>query len=124
MGYLNQKWDPNFKHRDDGLELSAEEREQNETAMTNYDAPIRFDPKVTVDGYLADGFRIFTDPNKLMHHPGCRQYRDTNNKDPIHVYTDGSSKRNGDADAVAGSGIWYGHESEHNTSLHVPRKFK
>jgi ribonuclease HI len=36
------------------------------------------------------------------------------------VYTDGSCTNNGDEDAQAGSGIWYGEDNPHNIALRVP----
>lgn len=48
-----------------------------------------------------DGLRIFLKIEATMHYPGCRQCGDPTVNEPVHAYTDGSSKNNGDQSTIA-----------------------
>ncbi|KAI0342569.1 ribonuclease H-like protein [Trametopsis cervina] len=80
-----------------------------------------FDPSVTTKGALAEGFRIFTNPAVASCEPAHRQPRGATVEDEATaLYTDGSCHHNGDADARAGSGVWYGLDDERNIAKRVP----
>lgn len=122
MSTLLPKWNPATPGNNDNLDLTDEEKAQNKKARDENE-PIKFDPNVTEKGPISKGFRIFTDPNAKMHQQPWRQrsrVQDENNEN-ITVYTDGSCENNGQEDARAGAGIWYGPDDERNKALRVPK---
>ncbi|KAF7790926.1 hypothetical protein EIP86_001884 [Pleurotus ostreatoroseus] len=82
---------------------------------------ILFNPTVTTHEHLANGFRVFTEQARLFPQPAHRLiHRFEVPAEAITVYTDGSCILAGFADAVAGSGVWYGPEDPRNVSLRLP----
>lgn len=80
-----------------------------------------FDPSITTRSALEKGFRIFTDLGAQAILPGKRQVNALNLRtEGVSVYTDGSCEKNGDDDAKAGAGVFYGDDDHRNASLSVP----
>ncbi|KAI0782454.1 ribonuclease H-like protein [Irpex lacteus] len=70
---------------------------------------------------IAEGFRVFTDPTVFKSRPGHRLARGIEVQDEaVTVYTDGSCIHNGDEDARAGSGVWFGNDDPRNIAVRVP----
>src|SRR5204862_1234654 len=68
-------------------------------------------------------FRIFTTDKENDHIPTHREAQTTHLEDTV-INTDGSCINNGQEDAQAGSGIWYGENDPRNTALRVPGKIQ
>lgn len=70
---------------------------------------------------LKDGFRI------NLYNPPPRERRlfrppdDPNPPDTLIIYTDGSARNNGNSEATAGMGIWYGKDDPRNQALRLPQ---
>ncbi|EIM86442.1 uncharacterized protein STEHIDRAFT_57307, partial [Stereum hirsutum FP-91666 SS1] len=119
LAHILPKWHPQTQGNDDTLDLSKEDVEANETARANKQ-PVTFNPDVHCQGNLSQGVRVFGDPNAKINYPPFRQRGNLDEQDEITVYTDGSCLNNGDDNARAGSGIWFGPDDERNKSLRVP----
>ena len=83
--------------------------------------PITFDPSITTGETLDEGFQIFTNPNVFSCLPAHRTAQEVTVRDEeTIVYTDGSGSNNGDADAKAGSGAWFGRDDPRNSATRTP----
>ncbi|EIM91166.1 uncharacterized protein STEHIDRAFT_49350, partial [Stereum hirsutum FP-91666 SS1] len=81
---------------------------------------ITFDPSITSDDSLAHGFRVFTNPNSHCRDPALRRQGRVLQDEAVTAYTDGSCLNNGDSDARAGSGVFFGPEDVRNISARLP----
>jgi len=102
------------------LDLTPRRKQRNKQAQKN-NRPIIFDPNVTQDE-LNSTIRIFIQPEAKSHLPAVRRPAPGygGDMDTITVYTDGSCIKNGEENAQAGSGIWYGRNNPNNKALKVP----
>lgn len=119
LEHILPKWHPASAENTDNLSLSTEEIERNVEARANGER-ITFNPETTCRGPLSQGIRVFGEPSAKMNYPPFRQRGDINNAQDVTIYTDGSCIHNGDANAQAGSGIWFGQDDERNKSIRVP----
>lgn len=107
---LHPKFDPKINPPDDNLTLTHQRREKNNTNRSQKKGKILFDPSVTLRTGLADGFQIFTNPERLSNAPAHRltntQRGIALDEETIAAYTDGSCMNNGKANAQSGAGIW------------------
>lgn len=107
------------------MSLTEQRKTKDREARPELD-PIAFDPSITTGETLAEGLRIFTDPNVFSRLPAHRTAQGATVRDEeTIVYTDSSSSNNGDADARAGSGVWCG-RTTHGTLEHqdFPNRIK
>ncbi|RDB23311.1 Transposon TX1 uncharacterized protein [Hypsizygus marmoreus] len=111
---LSDKWRP------DATQRANRNRNENEDREDEGEKTL-FNPDFKVDS-LREGFRVFTNPQKTSHTPAKRLELDNDDQAPdsLQVYTDGSCLKNGDEDARAGSGIWYGPDDGRNSAIRVP----
>lgn len=128
---LASKWNPRDTPYSDGLSLTPNRKRKNEIARRprNADEPndaedreILFDPSITTpdDEGLSAVFRVFVEYDNTTLMPGIRsRINPTTITDDVTVYTDGSCIRNGDENAQAGAGAWYGPEHAKNKSIRV-----
>lgn len=119
LGCIQPKWHPTSQPPVDNLNLSQEQLERNNLASIDNE-PILFNPNVMTSGNISDGFRVFTDTNTSYSDPAYRPGPQQPVTDETTVYTDGSCLNNGQQDAQAGSGIWYGPNDARNTALKIP----
>lgn len=117
---MSPKWHHGYEPPDDNLTLTERRHSRNHRAhKTN--GKILFNPSVTTRDRLSDGFRVFTSPEVQDRNPAYRQARGVEVEDEaVTVYTDGSCLFNGDDDAKAGSGVWFGDDDPRNISCRVP----
>src|ERR1700722_1930418 len=120
LNTLLPKWNPTFLSPKDGLDLTPRRKQRNAVAEAA-NKPIIFDPKVT-QLTIPDAVRIFTDPEQHNNMP-ARRVSPLQNQAPqqvVVVYTDGSCLNNGEENAQAGSGIWFGRGDPRNRALRLP----
>lgn len=116
---LLPKWDPAITPPTDNLNHILLQIDENQTNEQGNESKF-FDPTIITEGQLSDGFRVFTDPKKYSDAPAHRNYIIGPLQNPIVIYTDGSCINNGDEDAQAGSGIWYGVNDIRNSAIKLP----
>lgn len=117
---LQPKWNPDQTYHADGLSLTPNRGRANETARADK-GRIVFDPSITETTPLATIFRVFTSPAIPGERVAARPPRPFSvDSEEVEVYTDGSCIKNGNADAVAGSGAWFGRNDERNVGARVP----
>jgi ribonuclease HI/exonuclease III len=120
LNTLNPKWNPLHPPPKDNLDLTPRRKRKNTQAEENNN-PIIFDPKISSNN-INETIRVFTDPDEVRPDPAIRY----NSPDEMRqekkttIYTDGSCINNGEENAQAGSGIWYGPNDPRNIALRVP----
>ena len=119
LDQLKPKWDIRTRPPNDDLNLTPKRKSKNKQAEKTGDA-ILFDPNITTNN-IRDSFRVFTTDKENDHLPSHREAQQAQLKEIV-VYTDGSCTNNGQEDAQAGSGIWYGENDPRNTAIRVPGK--
>ncbi|OJT14554.1 Transposon TX1 uncharacterized 149 kDa protein [Trametes pubescens] len=113
MDLLPSKWDPRGEHPEDYEETQMDVA-RNE--MGDMDV---FDRRVTTHGGLGDTFRIFTGLGGV--HNGRIDMRIAEGGgEVLEVATDGSCNRNGEANAVAGAGIFVAQNDNRNRAVRLP----
>ncbi|KAI0356448.1 hypothetical protein OH77DRAFT_1477486, partial [Trametes cingulata] len=117
---LERKWQPDRPGNIDGLTLTRSRRERNQQAQLG-GGRVLFDLSITQSAPIAFGFRVFTSDAVGMDCAALRPPRPYHRpEETVEVYTDGSCKENGRAQAQAGSGIWFGHADPRNEGVRVP----
>lgn len=119
---LVPKLNPTILTHNDNLSLTERRKTSNKIARKE-NTGITFDPSVTEKANLADCFRAFTDPDKILKTPAERQRQGRGINIPeesITVYTDGSCIKNGKENARAGAGIWIAEGDIRNKALKIP----
>ena len=120
---LHPKFDPKINPPDDNLTLTHRRREKNNMNRSQKKGKILFDPSVTLRTGLADGFRIFTNPERLSNAPAHRltntQRGIALDEETIAAYTDGSCMNNGKANAQSGAGIWISEGHPGNRAIKI-----
>ncbi|KAI1783371.1 hypothetical protein LXA43DRAFT_838081, partial [Ganoderma leucocontextum] len=117
---INPLWKPERNRVWDNLTITKRRREANERARETNERII-FDPTITEDGPLAGAFRVFVQSQDQRVRPARRPPRPFNVPPIItEVFTDGSCERNGERDAKAGSGVWFGPSNPQNVAAKVP----
>ncbi|KAJ6537144.1 hypothetical protein B0H19DRAFT_858137, partial [Mycena capillaripes] len=114
LNSLNKKWnllEPQPEDYEGRADAAVAPQNENE---------VIFDPKITVMGTLADTFRIFTDGLESGRSAPDTRLEPEPDEEPVIVYTDGSSKNNGTADAQAGAGVFFGDGDIRNRAIRVP----
>jgi ribonuclease HI/exonuclease III len=105
----------------DNLSLTQTRKMRNIIAKQN-NQKVTFDPSFTCKENLAECFRVFVDPTHLSNDTAQRNR--TRGRNPTcqecTVYTDGACLNNGKRNAKCGSGIWFGHNNQHNAALRIP----
>ncbi|KAG2738780.1 hypothetical protein P692DRAFT_201730588, partial [Suillus brevipes Sb2] len=85
---------------------------------------ILFDPTTTIRSSIAEGFRIFTEQDKISLTPAHRLQNPTRGlnllQDKITIYTNGSCLNSGKRNAKYGSGIWVAENNPNNRTIKVP----
>lgn len=122
LNHLHPKWHPDNVPPADGLTLTTRRRRKNaEANLESHTAAVLFDPSVTVEDDLASTIRAFCDSDATCTRPAHRPAdHPAVLQDAIPIYTDGSCINNGDADARAGSGVWFGPDDPRNIGVRVP----
>lgn len=116
----NSKWDPEYiQTPSDNLTLTRHRKERNVQAR-EHNGFITFDPSITTDGSIAHGFRIFTEKGAQCRDPAIRPKGIVLNNERTLAYTDGSCLNNGDNDARAGSGVFFGPGDQRNIAARLP----
>ncbi|KAF5367996.1 hypothetical protein D9758_004406 [Tetrapyrgos nigripes] len=81
-----------------------------------------FDYRISITGNLSDFFRIFTDEVDTSDEVLIHKVNHGNEEMEITVATDGSCTSNGQEDAKAGAGVFYGHRDPANQSIRLPKQ--
>lgn len=97
---LPPKWNPLHEQPEDS-EPPVETSEDN-GAQQDRGIERTFNKNLTDPGTLADAFRIFND-----------------SETPQTVYTDGGCTNNGDENAIASAGIWFGQNDPRNSAVRL-----
>ncbi|KAL1938790.1 hypothetical protein VTO73DRAFT_11170 [Trametes versicolor] len=117
---LLPKWNPGQIGRTDNLSLTKGRVSANVDASEN-DERVTFDPSLSESMPIGAAFRVFTDPTRAesgaVHRPP-RPFGVVGEE--VEVYTDASCLHNGTAEAVAGSGVWFGALDPRNEGARVP----
>lgn len=103
------------------LSLTPNRKFRNLAARENNEA-VLFDPTMTTKNHLSEGFRVFTDPERLPRNPAQRHVTEGTNQrhQKIVVHTDGACYNNGKRNAKCGGGIWFGPNDPRNRALRIP----
>ncbi|KAJ3817546.1 hypothetical protein F5880DRAFT_1492745, partial [Lentinula raphanica] len=110
MRIIPPKWNPMEKQPSD----------ENVEAHQNMEHEITFDKQITMEGTLADAFRIFTEgetTNTLYSAPAQQEVIE---RDRIEIYTDSSCINNGNDNARAGAGIFCPQDETLNKAIRLP----
>ncbi|GJE84812.1 ribonuclease H-like protein [Phanerochaete sordida] len=100
--------------------MTRHRKAANADARPRNDA-LLFDPSVTETEDVGHIIRVFANPGPDRDEPAYRgPARGKPVGNPIVVYTDGSCLENGDEDARAGLGVWFGVDHASNLSARVP----
>ncbi|CDO76071.1 hypothetical protein BN946_scf184814.g4 [Trametes cinnabarina] len=117
LNMLPQKWDPRGEHPEDyegdlAREAAAlfENEEQGDIEI--------FDRTVTVHGTISDALRLFTATEDVC--PRLPDISVHQSAGIIRAATDGSCLRNGERNAQAGAGVFFGPNSADNISVRLP----
>lgn len=135
---LQPKFNPLERQRNDNLSFTPHRKDRNKKKKgrkeKESDAPSRvfqgergrmegahFNPSMTTRGDLSAIVRVFVDP--LINKP-LPAHRISNSlsveRETTTVYTDGSCINNGNLNAKAGSGIWFGTNDRRNKAIRLP----
>ncbi|KAI0714821.1 hypothetical protein C8Q76DRAFT_588713, partial [Earliella scabrosa] len=113
---LPPKWDPSSRQPED---YEDEEMEQLEHALSESGSDmVPFDRRVTTRGDLGQAFRIFTEESPVYN--GSIPMELDENGTSACVATDGSCINNGERNAQAGAGIFFGDGNHLNRSIRLP----
>ena len=121
LNLIPPKHNPTKQEPPDGMSLTKSRKLRNELARQS-NGEITFDPLITCKDSLAEGFRIFTDPNRNPTQI-TRRYRHRGpipRCEEITVYTDGACMNNGKMNARCGSGVWFAQDDPRNKALQIP----
>lgn len=117
---LNPKWHPYKRSHTDGFSLTRRRKDMNKDASIAGDA-ILFDPSLTEDGDISNLMRVFINPTYDGVEPARRPAQGVIiPQESKTAYTDGSCLENGDLNARAGFGVWFGPNNPANVSARVP----
>ncbi|KAI0677754.1 hypothetical protein C8Q78DRAFT_961890, partial [Trametes maxima] len=117
---VTKKWNPGREGNKDGLSLTPRRKEKNAKARQE-EGRITFDPSVAVSGPIANAFRVFVRNDDKTSKAALRGVRHHEiPEEETEVYTDGSCDANGDAEAAAGCGVWFGNNDPRNMAVRLP----
>ncbi len=111
---LPARWDPREKQPNDHEEeeMAALRREELDEGL------VPFDRRVTTHGDLGNAFRIFTDAEPASVATIHMELEEDGSE--LIVATDGSCYNNGEKDARAGAGVFFGNQHPLNRSVRLP----
>ncbi len=113
---LPPKWDPRGEHPCDYEEEIYQVHKQRAEEIGNGLVP--FDRRISTAGNVGEAFRIFTSGNV------SNERLNTEEPERTRAYaiaaTDGSCLKNGQADASAGAGVYFGPGDPRNVSVKLP----
>ncbi|KAI9056336.1 hypothetical protein FKP32DRAFT_1532785, partial [Trametes sanguinea] len=114
LDLLHPKWDPRAQTR-------RSEDEYVDQALYSEDGQEHtcVDTRVVTGGTVAEAFRIFTEGETSKECIPPKSGREV--EQVVVVATDGSCVGNGQTDAVAGAGVFFGHEDRRNVSMRLPQ---
>lgn len=118
---LKPKFNPTNNPPDNNLTLTYQHQGKDGKNLKQRKGEILFDPSITLKTNLAEGFCIFTDPDKISTTPAhwlTAPMRElTVTEEIVLVYTNGSCLNNGKQDAHSSAGIWFGEDHPHNKTI-------
>ncbi len=113
---LPPKWDPRGVHPADYEERIYDAHKKLAEDMGGRLVP--FDRRVTTKGHVGEAFRIFTTGSIVNERLTTEET--LRPQGPLTVATDGSCLKNGQADACAGAGVYFGPDDPRNMSVRLP----
>ncbi|KAF5381553.1 hypothetical protein D9615_005523 [Tricholomella constricta] len=118
LNALSDKWHPKSN-----LELQVapnDELPEIGQRGEDTDSPITFNQNYITQDNLTNGIRVFINDKTQTNSPATPIRDNTDNTPEIRVWTDGSCIANGDENARAGSGLWYGENDQRNLAIKLP----
>ncbi len=115
LATLPSRWDPR-ERAPEAYEQSVMDGLQQEG---NEPSIIPFDRRVTTEGDIGQAFRVFTDPGPVSGDVIQMELLEDGSR--VTVATDGSCLRNGEQDAQAGAGVFFGSGNRLNACLRLPK---
>jgi len=119
---LLPKWKPGIRINPGGniIGLTAEQTQHNaeNQDILNEDEGLFFNPSLTIEGNHISLMRVFRNPKTTSNIPATHARAPTEAANAT-IYTNGSCTKNGDKDAAAGAGVWFGPHDERNSSIRI-----
>ncbi|KAH9859091.1 hypothetical protein C2E23DRAFT_910558, partial [Lenzites betulinus] len=120
VGKLRAKWRPTEHPTNDGLSLTPSRKHGNREARGEKGA-LLFNPSASYGASLGDAIRVFAKDAERESPPARRKTKPYQiDGEAIEVYTDGSCIQNGEENASAGAGVYFGHGDCRNAAERVP----
>ncbi|KAJ7052360.1 hypothetical protein C8F01DRAFT_918561, partial [Mycena amicta] len=117
LNTLQDKWNPLKPHPGDEPAPDTPERPITEEETL-------FDPLPADTNKLEDAYRIFCNKERGSQSPPNLDRLVEPDEEEVVVYTDGSAINNGQANARAGAGIFYGSDDIRNRAIQVPPELR
>ncbi len=114
---LPPKWNPSTPLPSEIIIPMEDEEEDEQGGHASF-----FQPCLVTRGSLSDAFRIFIDSDECMEvylHP---ELEETQPRNKVVVYTDGSAMNNGSDEGMAGAGVFYQNGDARNKSIQLPNE--
>ncbi len=111
---LPLKWNPSAPLPSKIIIPMEDEEEDEQGGRASF-----FQPRLITRGSLSDAFRIFIDSDECMEvylHP---ELEETQPRNKVVVYTDGSAMNNGSDESTAGAGVFYQNGDARNKSIQL-----
>ncbi|KAF5376901.1 hypothetical protein D9615_007206 [Tricholomella constricta] len=118
LSALSAKWNPRIDHNLQAV--PREEPDDRGPENENSNDPIVFKQNYVTEGSFVNGLRVFVDKGTKSNVPATQATDNSDSNLEIKVWTDGSCSANGNENAQAGSGLWYGANDERNMAVKLP----
>lgn len=116
---LCEKWRPGGQLQLNGLSLTSNRGRLNGSAMAQNEA-VLFNPTAAQGAPTGRAFRVFLreEGECTAARRAVRPYQVP--EEAVEVFTDGSCTANGEENAAAGAGVWFGRDDGRNKAVRVP----
>jgi len=114
LNKLPPKWDPRIS------DINAATEETNDENDNNSNTDTRFNPDLTVQNNLAEGFRVFADPQIIHATPAPEIDAPANQCTITQLCVVGVCRESGNDNAYAGAGGWFPADNTQSFSVKLP----